>query len=286
MRRVRGLSSWRLAAVAAVLALVMLSACKDPPDTTTVGTGTTTTAGSGTTNPSSPTTVNPAEGALGRKDTPPEGVKEQLDFFASYQGPEASCSDLDGSRPAVVVSAPNAQVAMTFALCFPGFTPKEPVAVAVRSPDGEVRELTASEYTFPEEIAYTTWTTAPGDELGSYRVTAVQGRRTGKGDFTVGPATSPRSVNIEPSSGPPGTTFRFGFAGFGEDSVVDVFLYKEAARGRYDYLTAIPTVTDGLGQAILAIPTVPGDQVGTYCLIRRGPGADPDYFCGLAFTVT
>ena len=43
---------------------------------------------------------------------------------------------------------------------------------------------------------------------------------------------------------------------------------------------------DGLGQAILSIPTVAEDPVGKYCLIRRGPGADPDYFCGLNFTVT
>ena len=123
MRRPRGSWSRRLATVA-VLALVGLSACRNSTDTTTVGTATSTTAGTGTTNLTSPTTVDPAQGALGRKDTPPEGVKEQLDFFAYYQGPEASCSELDGSRPAVFVSAPNAQVASTFALCFPGFTPK------------------------------------------------------------------------------------------------------------------------------------------------------------------
>lgn len=286
MRRVRGSSSRRSAAVGVVLALVLLPACKDPSDTTTVGTATTTRVEGGRTSVSSPTTVDPAQGALGRKDTPPEGVKEQLDFYAYYQGPETSCSELDGSRPAVVVSAPNAQVATTFAMCLPGFTPKEPVSVEVRSPDGEVRELTASEYTFPEETAYTTWTTVPGDELGTYRVTASQGGRTAWGSFDVGPATSPRTVVIEPSTGPPGTTFRFGFAGFGEDSVVDVYLYRGEGRGRYLYLTAIPTAMDDLGQAVLGIPTAPDDPPGAYCIIRRGPGAAPDYFCELAFTVT
>ncbi len=213
-------------------------------------------------------------------------MKEQLDFFAYYQGPEASCSELDGSRPAVVVSAPNAQVATTFALCFPGFTPNQPVAVAVRSPDGEVRELTASEYTFPEEIAYTTWTTVPGDELGTYQVTARQGRRTGKGSFDVGPATNPRSVAIEPSTGPPGTTFRFGFAGFGEGSVVDVFLYTDAGRGSYRLPDGHP---DGDGRARPGHSQHPdrGRGPGGQVLPDPpGPGADPDYFCGLNFTVS
>ena len=285
MGGVRGLSSRRWAAVA-VMVLLLLSACKNPDESSTQVVGATTTTLDGGVLVTTPTTVDPAQGALQRRDTPPEGVKEQLDFFAFYQGPEASCSELDGSRPAVVVSAPNAQVASSFAICLPGFVPNEPVNVEVRSPDGKVSRLTASEYTFPEEIAYTTWTTVPGDELGTYGITAAQGRRRGKGSFDLGLATSPRSVAIEPSTGPPGTTFRFGFAGFAEDSVVDVYLYQAEGKGSYTYRTVIPTAVDDIGQAVLSIPTGADDPPGQYCLIRRGAGAGPDYFCGLNFTVT
>lgn len=275
--------------VLALLLLLLLTACRDTAQrgetggTTTVPGGTTSTVDGAV---STSTTVDPAEGALQRRDAPPEGVKEQLDFFATYVGPEASCSRLDGRQPAVVVSVPNAAVATAFAICLPGFAPEQPVQADVRSPDGEVRRLTASEYTFPEQIAYTTWTTVPGDALGTYRVTATQGRLAAKGTFTVRPATDPSSVAIEPTTGPQGTTFRFGFAGFGEGSVVDTYLYRNEGKGRHGYLTAIPVTMDDDGQAVLSIPTSADDPKGAYCLIRRGPGASPDYFCGLSFTVT
>jgi hypothetical protein len=280
--------SWRRLTGSVLLALLFLSACKDGGRQGRTAGTTTTVPGSptSTVDGSTPTTVDPALGALQRKDAPPEGVKEQLDFFAYYQGPEASCSGLEGSKPAVVVSTPNAGMATAFAMCFPGFTPKQPVDVDVRAPDGEVRRVTASEYTFPEEVAYATWTTVPGDELGEYKVTATQGRRRARGGFSVEPATSPSSVAVEPTTGPAGTTFRFGFAGFDADRVIETYLYRNMGRGDHGYLTAIPVTTDEDGQAVLGIPTTPDDPKGSYCLIRRGPGASPDYFCGLAFTVT
>ena len=252
--------------------------------TTSASVGASTTVASVTNGPTSPptgptTTLSP----LQRRDAPPEGVKAQFEFFQEGDG---ACVGLDESKPAAVVDFPKPEIAMTFIICFPGFTHNQPVQADVRLPDGKVRKITASFFNTPEGVPYASWTSVPGDPLGTYQVSASQGTRQGTGTFTVAAASTPRTVGIEPTSGAPGTAFRFALAGFGAGSVVDLYLYRGEGNGIYRYLTTVTVTMDGNGQTILNFPTRADDPKGSYCFVRRGPKAAPDYFCALNFSLT
>jgi len=149
-----------------------------------------------------------------------------------------------------------------------------------------VRAVSATSFNSPEGVPFLTWTSVPGDPLGNYEVSATQGTLKGTGRFGVSAASTPRMVGIEPSSGPPGTTFRFGIAGFAPNSVVDLYLYRAEGNGSYRYLTKVPVTMDGLGQTVFSFPTARDDPKGSYCMLRRGPKAALDYFCALSFDVT
>ena len=222
----------------------------------------------------------PAGALLKRRDAPPEGVKAQFEFFQEGDG---ACFGLDESKPAAVVDFPKPEIAMTFVVCFPGFAANQPVEADVRLPDGKVRRITATSFNSPDGLPFVSWTSVPGDPLGKYEVAATQGARKGTGTFTVSAASTPRMVAIEPSRGAPGTTFRFGLAGFVARSTVDLHLYRSEGNGTHSYLTTVPAVMDGQGQTILSIPTASDDPKGSYCILRRGPRAAPDYSCGSTF---
>ena len=269
---------------AIVVALLMSPACGGGGSTG--GTSTTTGDATPSTSAPAPATTSPEasnEGALGRHDAPPEGVKAQFEFFQEGDG---SCFGLDESKPAAVVDFPNPQIAMTFVICFPGFAPNQPVEADVQLPDGTVRTVSVTTFNSPEGVPALSWTSVPGDPLGVYKVSARQGSISGTGSFTVGAAATPRTVGIPPLAGPPGTTFRFGLAGFVPNSVVDLYLYRSGENGVHTYLTTVPVTMDGDGQAILSLPTAAGDPEGAYCFVRRGPKAAPDYSCGLTFALT
>ena len=228
-------------------------------------------------------TAGSTPGLLKRRDAPPEGVKAQFEFFQEGDG---SCFGLDESKPAAVVDFPKPEIAMTFVVCFPGFAANQPVQADFRLPDGKGRRITATSFNSPGGLPFVAWTSVPGDPVGRYEVAATQGARTGTGTFTVSAASAPRMVAIEPSGGPPGTAFRFGLAGFVARSVVELYLYRSVGNGAHTYLTTAKAVMDDQGQTILSIPTAADDPKGSYCLIRRGPKAAPDYSCGLTFHLT
>ena len=252
--------------------------------TTNTGAGTSTTVPPATEEPTAPpsaptTTLNP----LQRRDAPPEGVKAQFEFFQEGDG---ACFGLDDSKPAVVVDVPKPEIAMTFIICFPGFAHNEAVQADVHLPDGKVRKITAASFNATSGIPYASWTTVPGDTLGTYDVRATQGTLQGTGTFTVAAASTPRTVGIAPTEGPPGTTFRFALAGFAARSDIDLYLYRSEGNGVYGYLTTVTATVDGNGQTILNFATSADDPKGSYCFVRRGPKAAPDYTCALNFTLT
>lgn len=220
---------------------------------------------------------------LQRRDVPPEGVKAQFQYFQEGDG---SCIGVDKSKLAVVVEFNQPEVATSFTMCFAGFTPNQPVQAHVRLPDGKVRRISSESFSVPEGVPWASWTSVPGDPLGTYEVTATQGSLTGRGSFTVSAASSPNLVAIEPSFGPAGSAFRFALAGFPPNRNLDLYLYRQSAAGTYEFLTTLSPRMDGKGETILTVQTAPDDPPGVYCLLRRGPKAAPDYFCALSFAIT
>lgn len=293
MLRVLGRASARRSRGLVVVGLLVLSACGSSdqdgevagPTTTAAATSssggaTQTTAGaSGTTRVTSP--AGSVEGALKRRDVPPEGVKAQFEHFQEGDG---SCFELDESKPAAVVDFPRTEIASTFVICFPGFADDKPVQADVRLPDGKVRKISATFYN-SFGVPNASWTAVPGDPLGRYDVSATQGTLKGTGSFTVTAASLPSMVEIEPAQGPPGTTFRFGIAGFEANSTVDLYLYKVDG-GTHSYLTKVAAAMDGQGQTVFSFPTAKDDPKGGYCFLRRGPKAALDYVCSLSFALT
>lgn len=264
------------------------AACSGGSDVTTTTTPTTATtaetAQTATSVTSRPTTAPAGAGgsALKRRDAPPEGVKAQFEFFQEGDG---SCFGLDESKPSAVVDFPKTEIAMYFIVCFPGFAPNRAVEAQFRLPDGTSRKATATNFNSPEGVPFLEWTSLPGDPTGAYEVTATQASLRGQGSFTVSPASQPRMVEVPPREGPPGTTFRFGLAGFPANSAVPLHLYRADGQLR-SYLTTLSPRVDGNGQTILSVPTASDDAKGEYCLLRRGPKAAPDYSCSVTFTIT
>lgn len=271
----------RLKTVALIAVAVVTSSCGGGSDVTTT---TTTAAAPPVTSGGSVATIAPAEAgatALKRRDAPPEGVKAQFEYFQEGDG---SCYGLDDSRPSAVVDFPTVEIAMYFIVCFPGFAPNQAVEAQFRLPDGTSRQATARNFNSPEGVPYLEWTSLPGDPTGTYEVTASQRSLRGGGRFTVSTASQPRMVAAPPREGPPGTTFRFGLAGFSPNSAVPLHLYRADGQAR-SYLTTLSPSVDGKGQTVLSIPTAPDDVRAEYCLLRRGPKAAPDYTCSVTFTL-
>lgn len=250
------------------------------------GTGAGTTGATDAPAPSTAPTASPPTtevGVLKRRDTPPQGVKAQFEFFGEGDG---VCFGLDESKPAAVVDFPQLEIAMSFVLCFPGFVAKRPVDAQVRRPDGRVVAVTASDFNSPDGIPYTSWTTLPGDPVGVYSVSATQGSRRGTGTFTVRPASVARMVAAPPPVAPLGTTVRLGLAGFPANRAVELHLYHARSKAAWGYVTTLLPKVDGDGQAIVSIPTAADDPKGPYCVVRRGPKASPDYSCDVMFTLS
>lgn len=155
-------------------------------------------------------------------------------------------------------------------LCFSeGVLPDVPVDVQIDWPDGQVERYTLA----PDAPIGLTWIALPGEPLGDYRVSFVQGERSASASFTVQAPASP-TLLIEPESAPLGSTFSIVLAGFPPDYAVSIHVYEwrtdcagfqggECNR----YVTTLPPIlTDDKGEAVFALPTTPDDPPGSYRL--------------------
>jgi hypothetical protein len=114
----------------------------------------------------------------------------------------------------------------------------------------------------------------PSDPQGDYTFSAAQTNvAPATGAFTVVAATVPRIVELV-GEGAPGTTFRFGLAGF-EDSVT-LYLYKTKPQdSEWTFLSTLPTVTvESNGEAIFLLESRAGDPPGQYAIVT-----DPSAEC-------
>ena len=248
------------------------------------------TASSGGDAPESPagstgSAVSSADDAnyLQRRDTPPEGVAAQLQFFAGGGPP---CAAVDESTPAINVEG-MPWVAGVYRLCVTGIEAAVPIEVALTLPDGTTRDYTLTSRL--GGIALQHLAVLPGEPIGTYRATATQGRTQITGSYEVTRATVPSALTVPPTEGPPGSTFRFGLAGFPPDSEIELDLYQRDGdnAARYLYLTTLPpAMTDGVGEAIYELPTAADDPVAGYCVVYRVPTQAPHSECDASFRLT
>ena len=225
-----------------------------------------------------PTTTTALKSALQRRDVPPGAVPAQ--FPATPPTTIPPCGPGIAPEP-TIRSASSVEIATTMEVCFPGFTPRTPVDVAVTPASGPVRNARATDFS-PGGAAYLELYAVPGDPLGTYAIEARQGSVRAESTFLVKPASRRHFLVLPPASVPPGTTIRFALAGFPPDSSVLLSLY---AGSRYDapkYLTEIgPATTDGDGQSTFELQTASGDPPGPYCVAyRTSEGDRPDSCAG------
>lgn len=181
-------------------------------------------------------------------------------------------------------TTPTVIMARFFDVCFPGFTPGEPVSVSVRFPNGTTQTYAAKDFseTGPggAAIAYLFWYTVPGQPLGRYDITATQGGLEATGAFVLKPAIEER-LQIVPLDGfasggqleaKRGTSIPIALAGFRADESAVLNLYHD---GRY--LTAVDVTVDPSGQALYQFATTPNDPVGSYCVVLSSA---PEPGCG------
>ena len=93
---------------------------------------------------------------------------------------------------------------------------------------------------------------------------------------------------MKPGSGPSGTEFLIGAAGFRPGSGVALHVYRadpdnpqvhffetyQIYEGEYNYITSIEIATGEDGRGSFGIATVPGDSGGGYGLINKPPSQD------------
>ncbi len=134
-----------------------------------------------------------------------------------------------------------------------------PVAVHVRLPDGRVRQLPEADDSSRELVV------AVLDPVGSYEVTATQGRKTATTRVSVSLPDRPVLETLGPKAAPPGTTFRFAVASPAPRQTVELDLYI-AER----YATTLPAArTDDSGRLVYQLATQRDDPAGSYCIQTR-----------------
>jgi hypothetical protein len=135
----------------------------------------------------------------------------------------------DGSGPDVGVTS----IGQVEVFCFFRFETGIPISVSVTSPTGTVKRL---EGCAPCE-SNPPWYALPGDPLGTYQVTAVQGSLKATGRFTLRPAEDRTLILpdtwLHREGVRRGTTIRIGVASFQPyEAVRLLFYYEHAGRRR------------------------------------------------------
>jgi hypothetical protein len=258
------------------------------PSTTTVQLSTTTQA-IPTTTRRDPTSIQP-DGVLGRRDQRPAGVATFAKFFAGGSGGRGECGDFNPhafSKPTIRVpgayeDGPSTRpdigetsIGAADNLCFFRFEANNPIEVLVTSPAGTVKRLEGC--AFCESDLF--WFALPGDPLGIYQVTAIQGSLKATGRFRLHPAQD-RTLLVPESwlhsrGVQRGTRIRIGVAGFRPYEVVKLLLYYAPTPDSNEghYRTSISLRMDAMGQRLYQLQTGPSDPTGFYA-VRTLPGFD------------
>jgi hypothetical protein len=221
--------------------------------------------------PSSPSTPTSVQGnrptittgasPLTRRDVPPENVASQADFYIG--GDEGPCGDFEtASGPARIhlfqrtIESPSA-----VEVCLPGFMSGRAVTLVVTRSDRAVRR-----YAEPSlHDGGTEVFLLPGEPFGAYTITARQGKLHASSAFTVTPAKQPKLVLVTTGQRL-GEPIKLAFGGFTPNAPARIHAYsvQDSGEARGRYVTSFKLAMDRYGQAMLTIPTRPGDPQRCY----------------------
>jgi len=215
-----------------------------------------------------PTTLAPklpkGDDLLARHDAPPDGVPAQLAFGAAGRG--GFPCDSVATVPTVKPDAATYTVGDRVRVCVNGFDPSSPGAIEVSAPDGRRTQYPLDGGGPPFEVSFVVGLTKP---TGAYGITAVQGPKIAKASFVVGLPEAAFIEAIDPSTGSPGSMFRFVVVTPSAGQSVSIDLYR--TRGSSGaFVTSVGAVTtDSTARASFGLPTTSASPVGDYCLVAR-----------------
>lgn len=175
------------------------------------------------------------------------------------------------------------EVANPIQLCLWRFEPGSPIQVTVRYPNGRVTQSVGySPCARDECYSHVNWAAIPGDPLGDYKVTAVQGQLRAQGTVRVVAATRRNLLVVgngvdeyQYQTFKRGQTIRVAVAGYPPRSSVQLFVYythERALQRRTTVLrfrTWIQLRIDSRGGAVYQLRTAAGDPPGCYALDTR-----------------
>lgn len=153
------------------------------------------------------------------------------------------------------------EIGVAYMLCPVGFASGSNIAVTITGPESfEV------DYVIPFSEAEGRFSPGrhipfPGEPLGPYQVTAVQGDLVAHSQFVVVPATQQR-VAARPTLGTGGMTFGVAVVRFEPNVIAEVFLYRLDEDWRF--VAVLGVQTDEQGHGTISIVTKTGDDPATY----------------------
>jgi hypothetical protein len=184
--------------------------------------------------------------------------------------------------------------------CLVGFAHDAPIDVTIDVPGGKTKHRRASpcDQDCPPSVV---WAVMPGDPLGDYAITAVQGNLRATGVVHMRSTSPPharapeRSLMVVTDSGVPdvngrvtvrpGTTIVIVIVGFQPRQLVDLVFYytREGPQQLYPrglrFKTYVLVKTDLLGNAIYRLQTSPRDPPGCY-IVHTWPTL-PNHYNGI-----
>jgi hypothetical protein len=198
---------------------------------------------------------------LKRNEPLPAGVPEQVEFFLG--GGDQDCTgDAPAGSPQIGGVPPVVEIPVIVHLCIYGFDLAKPPAVTVTHPSGLV---TTAALRADGDYLWTAFSGLPGDPIGMYIVTAVQGKLEAAVKFELRHASSPRISLVWPvDPAPAGADFDLYLGGFPANQPTPMHLYDYATG---QYRTSFTVAVDPIGEAHVVIDTKPDDPLGCYGLI-------------------
>jgi hypothetical protein len=292
------------------------TAAPSPTRTTTAPPASTSPTGS-----SSSSTATTSE-ALAHPDIPilqqrrpaPDGVLDQMLSTFGGAGGDSLCDTASRilhpgriDKPTVAIGTdqrPNfavLEVAHPIQLCLWRFEAGHPIHVSIRDPNGRVTTSLGYPPSRPpcsdNCYSHVNWAAVPGDPLGDYDVTAVQGLLRAVGMVRVVPATMRRLLVVgngideqEYQTFQRGEAVRIAIAGYGPRRGVQLFVYYTPERAlqlnvpTLRFLTWIQLRAGSHGGVTYDLRTVADDRPGCYALDARprpqelGPVEEGDPF--------
>jgi hypothetical protein len=221
----------------------------------------------------------------------PKGVAALMDLDSGAGGNDGDCYAYpEEQKPTIAIGSPgdphpnvtDLRIGTPLTICLLGFSPDAAIEVTVESPAGSADNLTAPAPDCPAGCySWTGWAAIPGDSLGRYDVTAVQGDLSAKGEITVLPADEPSLMILDSPGGVerltvhPGTTIGILLAGFDPHQDIGLLFYytpsfqpgggENSVKGlRFRGSTTV--TTNGGGTTIFWLKTSPTDLRGCYAV--------------------